>query len=264
MPPAVKGLKDIAFREGDGVITIEFGESAWAWDSVARMFRRLREWLIETQDTDTADRIVPEYSIQDIQQASTPAQEAELYAEKEENQMKESGKETPPQTFSEADVERIRGEARAEGRKEAEAQFAQTQRQAKAQAVKDDIAAFCEGLARDGKLLPAWEKLGLRQFLESLDHETVIEFGEGDAGKKSRLEFMKAFLAEIPKVVSFTEVATRDKSTVGAGSAGEKLAEITRKKMDANPKLPYAAAFAEAQTENADLAREYQAEIGGE
>lgn len=262
MPPAVKGLKDISFKDPDGVVTIEFSEGSWAWDSLARMLRRLREYFIEKEGVEKADALLPEYTIEDIKSAATPAQEAELYAEKEEKGMKEPGKESPPQTFSEADVERIRAEAKAEGKKEAEATFAETQRQERAKTVKADIAAFCDSLKKEGKLVPAWEKLGLQQFMESLDAETVIEFAEGDAGKKTRLDFMKAFLSEIPRVVSFGEIAGREKDTL-TGTAGDKLDTLARQKMGQNNDLTYRMAFAEVQKDNPDLAKQYEIELKG-
>jgi hypothetical protein len=271
VPPAIKGMPDVQFTENDESVTIEFSEvSPWTLQSIASVFRRLREWFIETDSVDKADQIVPEYMIQDIEKTATAPEADSIYAEKvtkEEHMIPETQK-APPKQFSEADVEQIKNEALATGIKQgkdtAAAEFAEQQKEAHAKLRKQEITSFCEAQLKDGKLIPAWIKLGLSEFMNSLDAETVIEFAEGEAGKKSQLDFMKAFLAEIPKVASFSEIATRGKD-LGAGgtTAGEKLAIIVNKKMIDNKELTYSAAFAEAQLENADLAAEYQAEISG-
>jgi hypothetical protein len=87
-----------------------------------------------------------------------------------------------------------------------------------------------------------------------------MEFAEGAEGKKSQLEFMKSFLAELNKVIEYSEIATRKQDTGGQGDAGNKLEALTREKMEAK-KLSYSTAFAEAQMENPELAQEYASEL---
>jgi len=45
--------------------------------------------------------------------------------------------------------------------------------------------------------------------MQKLDGETEIEFAEGE--KSTGLEWFKNFIAELPKLVAFTEIAARDK-----------------------------------------------------
>lgn len=66
VPPAIKGLPDMQFNEDDA-ITIEYSEtSPWTWESIARIFRGLRDWLIEKEGIETADRIIGNWDIDDI------------------------------------------------------------------------------------------------------------------------------------------------------------------------------------------------------
>ena len=106
--------------------------------------------------------------------------------------------------------------------------------------------------------MPAWEKLGLQEFMLALDGEEAVEFAAET--KVSRLDWFKDFLAELPKVIDFTEIATRDKD-IGSGNAAEKLEKLTRDRMKENKDLTYSAAFSEIQKENPDLVTEYQAEM---
>lgn len=109
--------------------------------------------------------------------------------------------------------------------KETEAKFAEADKKAKdvatklserdkadaaraAEAHKQRVASFCEKLKGEGKLLPAWEDAGLREFMQSLSsgEDRVVAFGEGEKAKKiTQLEFMESFLGGLPKVVDFEE-----------------------------------------------------------
>ena len=68
------------------------------------------------------------------------------------------------------------------------------------------------------------------------------------------------FISELPKVVTFKEVAGGDGPNTG-GSASEKLSALTKQKMESKKDLSYGAAFAEVQKENLELAKELLAEV---
>ncbi|NOZ21955.1 MAG: hypothetical protein GXP25_12810 [Planctomycetes bacterium] len=96
----------------------------------------------------------------------------------------------------------------------AEAQVAaleERDRQREAAARRGRIAAFCEDLKEQGKLLPAWEDMGLRAFLETLSDRTtekVVIFQEdGQEATVSQLSFMESFLGDLPQVIEFGEIA---------------------------------------------------------
>jgi uncharacterized protein (DUF2267 family) len=198
-------------------VTIEFGES-WAWRSIADVFRNLREWFIGNKDKDTADQLIPEYLIQSLQdhsvvesQEDATAPEAEaIYSEKEENRMDEKG--NASKQFSEADVEKITKDAHDLGKREAVKEFAEQERQGRIKDRKKKIADFCESLQKKGnfKLLPAIEKLGVKQFMEQLaEIDETVEFSEG--GKQTMIEWFEGFLAKaLPdRSDMFTEHAKR-------------------------------------------------------
>jgi len=277
MPPAVKGLSDIAFKEGEEAIAYEFDE--WKDRTIGDVFRRLREWLIEKFDQDTADRIVPDWSIEDIK--TPPPQEAaqpSMYKEAKTMSIKEkiksiftkaiddlpddlggnSGAGTGAQNYSETDIERIKKEAEESGKKAAALEFAEREKTARKESRKKEIKEYCENLQKEGKVIPAWMKMGMAEFMGSLDGDEVIEFAEGK--KDSRLEWFKKFLGELPKVINFKEVATRDQDT-GTGNAGEKIQQYISEKLKENKSWTYSMAFSEVQKEHPDLAKEYQQEI---
>jgi len=295
-PPAVKGLPDMAFtEEADAVF--EFAESDnWKWEQVGDMMRRLREWLIDKFDQDTADRVVSQWAIEDIRAAPSQTASGEiqsaLYREHEEDNdmtFKEkliaafnefigkipddgsaAGVSATGGTFTEADLAAARKQAADDAaeaeRKKLTAEFAEKDRVALLAARKSEIAAWCDKMVAVGKLTPAMVKYGVPQFMEALAEKAdMIQFGEGDDKVQATLydRFKGLFETELPKVVEFGEVATRDKDTGGQGQAGAKVEALIREKMKNDKTLGYGLAFTEVQRENPDLVREYQQEIGG-
>lgn len=214
-PPAVKGLANVAFREGEGPC-FEFAESDW---TIARVFRSLREWLIETFDADTADRIVPDWHITEIQRAAEqdPSnQAAEVDAAQplfQEDTMNE--------------VEKLKQQLAAEkaAREEAESQantfkaaadqqqlaFSEAENSRKRQA----IAATIEQGIKEGKILPAWKAMGLQAFMEQLsgvaDKGAILEFAEGE--KKEPVDpaqWFSRFVLTFSSHPLFKDLATPD------------------------------------------------------
>lgn len=67
--PVVKGLRPVSLGEaGDDVVTVEvsLAEHPWIWGTVARLFRSLRDRLIDEADLETADRVLPDYHIDEL------------------------------------------------------------------------------------------------------------------------------------------------------------------------------------------------------
>jgi len=225
-PPAVKGLADIGFENGENQTTFEFGEDIGS---------------IEAEKTNS--------------QATQKKEETMAYTE-DQLQAKLDQQKTE---FTKT-LEAAKKQAADEALKKANAEFAEKMKQAAREARGREISAFCDTMLKEGKIIPAWAKSGLAEFLSNLDAENVVEFSEGN--KTSALDWFKNFLKELPKVVEFKEIASRDKD-VGAGDAGAKLEKLTRDKMD-EKKIGYSAAFAEVQTEHHDLVNDYMTEMKGE
>lgn len=248
VPPAVKGLADISFRDGNQ-ITIEYSEEGGSMmDEIKKMFSdmmtQIKGLMSEQKKGGNTDM-----TEQEIQQKINDGITATLKTKEVE--------------FAEAEKKKEAEFAvrEAELKRRADALFAE-----EAAKKKKTVSDFCEGLKKEGKLIPAMEKLGMgiTEFMSQISGiETTIEFGEGDQKKtQTQLEFMQAFLTALPKAVEFGEVAGRDKDT-GSGSAAEKLTALTSKKMEGRKDLSYTQAFSEVQTENPELAAQYAEELKG-
>ncbi len=157
-----------------------------------------------------------------------------------------------------ADIETAKADVEAK----VEAKFAEKERQMKADAHKKEIVEFIGNGVTAGKILPAWEKMGLAQFMEALPAEKIVTFGEGDgAVEQTPYGFFKAFMAELPKIVNFAEFATRDKDASALNNAGDKLTKIAHEFMEKDPKLTWGDAFQKAQVANPALVTEYIQEM---
>lgn len=300
VPPAVKGLPDVAFAEANAM-TFEFSDyqTVWAWESIARLFGKVRDYLIEKDGMEKADQVIGAYQIEEIT-AAAEKEKREIqrdaleqtpqitnYNEKKEGKsmnfkefiqkLKElvAGVEPttqtdPPagKTFSEADIEAAKRQAADEAarteREKAAAEFAEQAKKTRQEARGREISSWCESMVKEGKMTPAMVKFGIPEMLHAFaEREEVIEFGETKDKATLYDRFKTLFETELPKVVEFKEVATRDKDTGGQGQAGAKVEALIQAKMKDNKDLPYGSAFAEVQRENPDLVREYQQEIGG-
>ena len=298
-PPAVKGLSDIGFTGAPGPV-FEFAdyETVWAWETVSRMFGKMRDYLIEKEGVERADQVIDAYGITQILEASAKekqemgkAKDLEAtplanYKEKEDKgmdfkELTQKLKEliagvdsTIPapapagKTFSEADLaaqtkQAADAAAKAE-REKVTAEFAEKEIVARHDARKKEIGVWCDTQVKAGKMTPAMVKFGVPEFMSAFaEKDDVIEFGESKE-KATLYDRFKTFVeTEMPKVVEFKEIATRDKDAGGQGGAGEKLASLVQQRMKDNKEITYSAAFSEVQRENPDLAREYAAEFNG-
>lgn len=198
-PPAIKGLKQIEFADGDGdVVELEFGEIRGG--ILQRLFRALREKLIAESGVEAADKVLPDWEIEHLEERETPS-----YGERPSPQPP-NPQPTPEVTdVDQKELERREKEAEArEARiKEQEAAFAEREQKHRA----ETSASLVDDLVKQGRVLPK-HRDGLVAFMANQDAEDVLEFGEGrDATKTTGREFLEEFLQELPVAVDYAERA---------------------------------------------------------
>ncbi len=224
-PPAVKGLRPAEFADAsDGVL--EF-MSTWPETTNASLWRRFREWMIGKEGLEAADKVVPDYAVQDLEAGARNSQEgdkqpvASAYNEPNDNEDVTMTKEelqaaatklaadqaklaTDQATFAEAQTKAQADAAALATREQAiAAQEAAMQNQAHTD--------FVEALVKEGKVLPA-QKGGLIAVLASMDQGKQIEFGEGaTAVKTDSVSAFKTYLKSLPKLVEYGEVSGEEK-----------------------------------------------------
>jgi hypothetical protein len=251
MPPAVKGLADVQFDDGnDEAIVFEFAEiRPWTWGAIARTFRRLREYFIEKEGAERADQLIPEWNIEDVSDEQRRASESKSTVE-EDNPMKFSealeffkfwkqleknpdaclpGAAADGAQFTEADLTAAKEKAAKEAEDKATVKFAEAERKKAKKQRDSDIAAWLEEKVTAGLIPPAVKDGGLLAFMQGLD-DRAIEFAEGQA-KQTPLQWFQDFLDGVlgeGKSTLFSEIATKsaaaDKATDAEAQLGEEIA----------------------------------------
>lgn len=200
-PPAVKGLAAINFADDeDGIVS--FGETEWV---LARVLRGLREWIIGKDGIDTADKIIPDWQIDDLKRvAEMPSEPLPQFAEPDLS--------TPPDKENENMATEQELAAEKAARKKAEAELAKLQAEQE-QALRDadhnKNVDFAESLVKAGNLKPADKDL-IVQVLDFAEHpeHTTVDFGEG----QSLADALKAFLKNGATILPAGETATADRA----------------------------------------------------
>lgn len=203
-PPAIKGLKQIEFADGDrDIVEVAFGEPAFGEvraGILQRLFRGLRESLISDKGQEAADRILPNWDIDNLEERNSHA-----YSEPETG-ISHQSENTPEVTDvdkQELERERQKIEERENCIKEQEAAFAERARRLQV----EDSARLIDQLVKDGRVLPK-HRDGLAAFMANQDGEDALEFGEGDGKvKTTNRAFIEGFLKELPQSVDYGERA---------------------------------------------------------
>ena len=205
--PGVKGLDSPGFAEGDEGVCFQEGVAFSEWDDVdnAGLWRSLREWFIGKFGQAEADNVIPGYKVQSLEQGAQD-EVREAAAEDVAVPAPQFSAPNPKEsTVTDAEAALLRTRIAELEAREAAATLAK---------VHADNTAFCEGLAGEGRLLPAYQAIAVATLDHFATQVAPVEFGEGEA-KAPLAEGLRTLLKAIPKQVEFSEHATAGR----AGSA---------------------------------------------
>ena len=193
----------------------------WAWQAMAATMSSLREWIIDKHDVETADRIVPQFRIDEIKSAGDRAVDQDAFAAAAPGALDAAGQEDDmggpgqPADSAQREAEFSKWEQR---RKQEEADYAARVAALKEQEAAADRAARERQAEQElqahvaaGRVLPA-EAPGLAAFMAWLPDgdEAVISFSE-PAGKDGSTDtktqtpraYLSDFLSALPQRVPF-------------------------------------------------------------
>ncbi len=225
VPPAVKGLADLSFSDDDQALVFEFRDTdPWTWESVSGIFRKIRDYFIEKEGREKADRIIPDWDVEYIRdQAKNNNKEDDMkFAEFLEafkfwkkieggSDVDLPGQQTIVQKkFSEADIEQAKKDGVAAEREKLDAEFAEKGVQARQKAAEKEIKDFCDTLVTSGKIPPSWLDSGLVSFMQTLDAEKEFSFSENN--KKNSRQWFQDYLEGFSKSKIFEELAKKEKA----------------------------------------------------
>lgn len=221
---SVKGMRAPRFAEtadADGPPPLCFSMplSALGW-TLTDLFQRFRDWLIDKEGIEAADRIIPQWQIRSIDEhtrdrddrhASPIQYAAPSGAPTTETPMSQQNQ--PAADFAEREQALATQKAALDARAKAIAE-----REAKA--LRDDAASFAEQLVQDGKLLPR-DKAGAIELLLALPPDAALNFAEADGGKtitKPAGEFLRDLLSRAAPVLNYAEKSADDGAAQGGAA----------------------------------------------
>ncbi|MEX5365695.1 hypothetical protein WCE00_01780 [Acinetobacter haemolyticus] len=191
--PAVKGLGTVNFAEDEQGV-VEFGD--WGHELAADLFRKWRDYLIDTLGQEKADLIAPNWMIESLREyanASPKDVEAAFQEHYQPNDTTVSSKTEETKTAREIELEQ-------------QLATSQAALAAKENAEKEaNFSEFVEGLVAGGKMPPKL-KAGAIELLKAAGQQDqqVVNFAEGEV---SFSEGIQSFLNQLfdSKIISFGE-----------------------------------------------------------
>jgi len=239
-PPALKGLGPVELAEDtEGVVEFADVSLQLTQGTVARVFRRMREWIIDKFDTDQADQVIPEYMVADLEDQAraqdTSAQPTPAFSEPEGAPTMSDPKKDAAAEQAAADIKAREDAVAAKETSFTEREKALDAREAKAR--RDKNAAIVDALVKAGKLLPAERERELA-FMDTLGTADVIEFADADGkpGKRSQLAEYRERLQARPAVVplaEFSDLGADGNAPLPEGMSALELAEKAREYQEA-------------------------------
>jgi len=212
-PPAIKGLPSIEFssEEADTVVEIEFSEwrQSWAFETVARIFRSLRDRLIETDGVDVADKVISDFDVDELAKTAVELRTEDRPKDISyfsETEPEESDMKTAEARQAELDAREAALRQRETDLSSREATFSETERKTRA----SEDAAFVASVVEAGRL-PVGLKEAATALFSELDEGDTLTFSEGgaDVTKSPRAAF-RDLLEKLPVPVATGELATGD------------------------------------------------------
>jgi len=230
VPPSVKGMGAVSFADSDGCV--EFSE--YVEERASSLFRRIRDWMIAKFGQDEADRVIPSWEIESMNETianerakhgdilnpafseTTPPVSAGNQPPITITQQIETPSSTPPNPKENPAMEKTQAEldaiARADKAEKELNDLKTAQAKAERATAHKANADFAEGLAKDGKLPPAHKGI-VTQVLDFIQYpnDTTADFGEGD-DKKPLADAVRSMLSGTKAASIFGEHATADKA----------------------------------------------------
>lgn len=260
--PVVKGLEPLSFAAGDeGVVAIEFADTAFGWRTVKMVVRGIREWLIESAGQDKADQVVPAYFIDTLDEAADRAEESAAGTDAprsfedpsspnanpietlpEETSMSGDKDKKPEQPTDLAEREAALA-AREAAIKAREAEI----EAAAAGARKAAAIAFADGLIADGRLMPAGKDVVVDLHTRLAGSDAPIAFADGT--EKPALKSFEDLFAGAKPIIDLGEASAADQASEIDGANQADLTRRANEITKENPAVSFSEAVRQAEKE---------------
>lgn len=215
-PPAVKGLRQIAFAdevEPSLVVDVDLADMTvqpYLFGNLARMMRRLREWIIESNSLEKADEVIPEYYVKDLEDEVDRLNERDSEPAPALSEPEEIDMSLTETQLAEKNTELKQRENDLAKR---EAGLAEQETTAR----KETIRATIDKHVEAGRILPRQVDTFTALAELAADSEDVISLADADGKEQERSlgEALETALSELPVQVDFSEQSRDDGTRPG-------------------------------------------------
>jgi Mu-like prophage I protein len=257
VPPAIKGLKEVAFSDAEEGVVEFADESRWAMGSLATILRGIREWLIADKGIEQANQLIPSYALTDIENAARPpSPPASTVAYSEDS----TTMKTVEQLQAELDAANASNAslqtqvATLQTKVSQVADFAERDTSLKAR--EDALAAKEAAMDRasvearvakaiqEGRVLPKMKNSVVSFAMSLADKEATLDFGEGtDAKKVTQRDAYLLGVESGPKLVEFGELSAGSSVTPQSldpqAVANKARAIVDQREKDGAPEISF-------------------------
>lgn len=262
LTPAVKGLRTYAFGDdaSSQVATAELSFAdlpAHGGSAIARLFGRLRDWLIDQSGTEAAERILPANEVEALRALAQHAAESSDHPDpaaapglRSFADAPATPQEPPPMTDAEkAELEAARQKAADLEAENARLKAAQAAAEQASRALEN--ASFADALIQAGR----WPSGHRDVLVATLNHlgapaggADCVSFGDGDAAQPLH-QALRTSLQQLPECIAFGDVATKARAAKpahGLNKSDREIAEAARAWKASEEKAGRHVSFADA------------------
>jgi len=218
VPPAIEGMDSIYNAATDDEC-FDYSSDSYTPNVLGRMMRRIREFIINKFDVETADSVMPDYEIESLSDHANSLrdEDSDTPTSYSKPEPKKTGAE-PMTEFSQEQMDAAVEKAAKKAKEDAEAEFSKKEDNHKNELTAErnkrlavEFSKNITALVDEGKLLPAQAE-GMAEFMLQLSDadEANFEFSAGEEGKeeklkKSPLKWFNDFTAALGKQIDFKE-----------------------------------------------------------
>lgn len=217
--PAVPGLGEVQFTADDDAVEFDdFMEWDLYWNltSIQRIFRQMRDFMIEEFGLDRANKVLDNYDIDNAAPRQAPESEFNQPTKQEETDMElKEQMESLSKDFAEAKATNEQLSKQAKAAEDRIAQLEKQNAQLREEHLRGQMVNYCDGLIAQGKMLPAEREYFVADLTEKAKASDVTNFNEGE----SPLEKTKAMLEGRTKHKLFDVVADKSNAPAAAPAA---------------------------------------------
>lgn len=221
MAPAVPGLGTVSLAaEEEGVINLSVDLGSWNDRTIARMFRNMKNFMIEKFGKEEADKVLDEWDLETVtEEALRP--ETPVIASEPSFAAALTGGSMDAAELARRETALQQGEDKLKADQARLATLNNTK-------LHGDNVAFAAGLVQEGKLVPANQAalVAVLDFAVGITEGDTVEFGEGD-GKKTQapLQVLQDLFKSMPKQIEFAELGGGEQPGTAQGAIPANLAK---------------------------------------